>query len=135
MTFHSKKFNCMTMLTRSMYCLRANKISINQSPCPPILSFPSHPLLHLFTIPPILPSPFPSLTTPLIMRHFPYLLQYRSEVWTHFFSIFETAVVETGPVGFKMFDLASKCLDNIPKQSPEDVVPIILLLHPLQPLW
>ena len=33
-----------------------------------------------------------------------------------------------------MFVLCIKCLDNIPKQSPEDLVPIILFLHPLQPL-
>ena len=33
-----------------------------------------------------------------------------------------------------MFVLYLKCLDNIPKQSPEDLVPIRLFLHPLQPL-
>jgi len=33
-----------------------------------------------------------------------------------------------------MFVLCLKCLDSIPKQSPEDLVPIRLFLHPLQPL-
>jgi len=33
-----------------------------------------------------------------------------------------------------MFVLCWKCLDNIPKQSPEYLVPIRLFLHPLQPL-
>jgi len=30
-----------------------------------------------------------------------------------------------------MFVLCLKCLDNIPNQSPEDLVPIRLFLHPL----
>jgi len=33
-----------------------------------------------------------------------------------------------------MFVLGLKCLDNIPKQIPEDLVPIRLFLHPQQPL-
>jgi len=33
-----------------------------------------------------------------------------------------------------MFALCLKRLDNIPKQSPEDLVPIRLFLHLLQPL-
>jgi len=33
-----------------------------------------------------------------------------------------------------MFVLCLKCLDNIPKQSSEDLDPIRLFLHPLQPL-
>jgi len=33
-----------------------------------------------------------------------------------------------------MFVLCLKCLDNIPKQSPEDLVPIRLFSHPLQTL-
>jgi len=60
-------------------------------------------------------------------------LQYRSNVWTHFFSFFKNCC-RNWTSGLKMFVLCLKCFYNTPKQIPEDLVPIRLFMHPLQPL-